>query len=94
MRFKIQKSKGEHTIYYKPGMYVHLIKPNTRDGTLTADSVRHMSFASSPSHDKNIISFAMDVGSGSMFKIAMEQEYYQNHNCFNTCAMNSSVARF
>lgn len=62
---------GEHTIYYKPGMYVHLIKPNTRDGTLTADSVRHMSFASSPSHDKNIISFAMDVGSGSMFKIAM-----------------------
>jgi len=64
-----------HTWHFKPtdgeipfeaGMYVHLVAPGARAGR---DSVRHMSFASAPT--EGVLSFTMDVASGTPFKSAM-----------------------
>jgi len=64
--FHFRPAEGK-SIAYEAGMFTHLVSqvPTSRE------TVRHMSFASAPGDD--VISFSMDVASGTPFKQAMSK---------------------
>jgi len=61
------KPANGSTIPYEAGMYVSLVTPGTAN--LSRGNVGLMSFASAPR--EGLLSFAMDVSSGTLFKKAM-----------------------
>lgn len=64
--FHFQPAEGK-SIAYEAGMFTHLASP----GPTSRETVRHMSFASAPGDD--VISFSMDVASGTPFKQAISK---------------------
>ena len=74
---RVREYGNTHTFHFKPsdntelafegGMYTHLVAPGAT--SLNQNTVRHMSFASSP--EEGTVSFSMDLSSGTGFKQAM-----------------------
>lgn len=64
--FHFQPAEGK-SLTYEAGMFTHLVG----QAPASREMVRHMSFASAPSDD--VISFSMDVASGTPFKKAMSE---------------------
>lgn len=65
--FHFRPAEGK-SVSYKAGMFTHLCSAG---GFMSREKVRHMSLASAPGDD--VISFSMDVSSGSPFKQAMSE---------------------
>jgi len=64
--FHFRPAEGK-SVAYEAGMYAHLVSK----APVSREMVRHMSFASAP--DDDVISFSMDVASGTPFKKAMSE---------------------